>query len=100
MSIFWCSDALRILQRVEFALARGDRDFLRAQFGLRLLQAGLQRGLLALQAPLRRLIRRPVPGAARRASEFGNLIFAAEDGGGAFAVPLPFSSRRCRHRGG
>ena len=46
--------ALGILQRIELAFARGDGHFLGAQFGLRLLQAGLQLGLLALQrAPLR-----------------------------------------------
>ena len=33
---------LGILQRVELAFVRGDGDFLGAQFGLRLLQAGLQ----------------------------------------------------------
>ena len=34
--------ALGILQRVELAFVRGDGDFLGAQLGLRLLQAGLQ----------------------------------------------------------
>jgi hypothetical protein len=37
------------LQRLELAFARGDGHFLFAQFGLRLLQAGLQLGLLAQQ---------------------------------------------------
>ena len=41
--------ALGILQRVELAFVRGDGHFLGAQFGLRLLQAGLKFGLLALQ---------------------------------------------------
>ena len=38
-----------ILQRLELAFARGDGHFLLAQFGLRLLQAGLQFRLLAQQ---------------------------------------------------
>ena len=46
--------ALGILQRVELAFVRGDGHFLGAQFGLRLLQAGLQLGLLALQRALAR----------------------------------------------
>ena len=41
--------AAGILQRIELALARGDGDFLLAQFVLRLLQAGLQFRLLAQQ---------------------------------------------------
>ena len=48
--------ALGILQCVEFAFMRGDGDFLRPQFGLRLLQAGLQARFAQLwSAPLRRL---------------------------------------------
>ena len=46
---FLVQHALGILQRLELAFVRGDGDFLRAQFRLRLLQAGLQRRLLALQ---------------------------------------------------
>ena len=40
---------LRILQRVELALVRGNSHFLRPKFLLRLLQPGLKLGLLALQ---------------------------------------------------
>ena len=46
--------ALRVLQRVELAFVGGDGHFLGAQFGLGLLQAGLQLGLLALQRALAR----------------------------------------------
>ena len=40
------------LEGVEFALVRGDGDFLAAQFRLRLLQAGLKPGLFAQQRAL------------------------------------------------
>ena len=40
---------LGILERVELAFMRGDGHFLGAQFDLRLLQPGLNLGLLALQ---------------------------------------------------
>jgi hypothetical protein len=45
-----------IFQRLEFALARGDGHFLRAQFRLGLLQTGLQLRLFAASAPFCRLI--------------------------------------------
>ena len=46
---FLVQQPVGILQRVEFAFARGDGHFLLAQFRLRLLQAGLQFRLLAQQ---------------------------------------------------
>ena len=46
---FLVQQPVGILQRVELAFARGDGDFLLAQFRLRLLQAGLQFRLLAQQ---------------------------------------------------
>ena len=82
MSIFWCKHALRILQRVEFALARGNGDFLRAQFRLRLPASWLASSVCSLcNAPLRRLISLTCfLQCAERRLQFGDLIFASENG--------------------
>ena len=80
---FLQEEAGRILQGVEFALAGGDGHFPGAQFGLGLLQAGLQLGLLAEQRAF-------APAdfgdvllqGSRRAVQVGDLVFAAEDGSG------------------
>ena len=74
-------EASRILQRVELTFARGNGDLLRAQFALRLLQAGLQRGLLAQQrffAAVRNVDLVLQPG--QLTLQPGDLILPAEDG--------------------
>ena len=77
---------LRSLQRVEFALMRGDGHFLLAQFGLRLLKTGLQRSLFTEQ---RALVAAQFIDLFLRLGDlrfqFGDLIFAAEDGAGGLA---------------
>ena len=78
-----------VFQGLELALARGDGDLPRAQFGLRLLQAGLQLRLLAQE---RALLPAGVADAflqgAGGLAQFGDLIFAAQDGGGRPAVAV------------
>ena len=77
------------MQRVEFTLACGDGHFVSAQFRLCLLQAGLQSGLLALESALAlaELSDHFVKFAESRL-EFGNLVFATENGGRPFAVAV------------
>jgi hypothetical protein len=82
-------DATRVLEGVELALVGGDGDFLGAQFGLGLLEAGLEFGLLRLQGAL-------VSAGftdlflelGELALEFGDLVLTGENRG-----------RPCWHRG-
>ena len=77
----------RGFERLELTLARGDGDFLRAQISLGLLEAGLQRGLLALERAL--LVADAVRlrlGLLNLRLESGNLVLAAQDGGRGFPV--------------
>ena len=90
---FLVQQPVGILQRVEFALARGDGDFLLAQFRLRLLQAGLQFRLLAQQRAAFAAASSATRScnSASSACKFGDLVFAAENGSRApCRLPLPF----------
>ena len=83
--------ALRVLQRVELAFVGGNGHFLGAQFGLRLLQAGLQLGLLALQRALAAadfgdLLLQLRPAAARSSAIW---FFRPRMEAGALPSPLP-----------
>ena len=80
-------EAIGIVQRIELALARGDGDFLLAQFHLRLLQGGLQIGLLA--QPRGALLGRLGDMAVKFRQfhlQLGDLIFAAQNRGRRLAI--------------
>ena len=77
---FLVQQPVGILQRVELAFARGDGDFLLAQFRLRLLQAGLQFRLLAQQRAAAAAHLGDAHLDFRQfAVQFGDLVFAAEN---------------------
>ena len=75
-----------LAQGVEFALVGGDGEFLLAEFGLVLLEAGLDLGLFAEQGAfvaaggLDLILE-----AGELGLQFGDLVLAAENGGGALA---------------
>ena len=78
---FLVQQPVGILQRVELALARGDGDFLLAQFRLRLLQRRLQFGLLAQQrAAFAAHLGHAVLERGQFILQIGNLILAAQNG--------------------
>ena len=79
---FLVQQPVGILQRVELAFARGDGDFLLAQFRLRLLQARLQFRLLAQQrAAFAAHLGHAMLDFRQFAVQFGDLVFAAENRG-------------------
>ena len=80
---------LRALQGVEFAFVGGDGHLLGAQVGLRLLKAGLELGLLALEGALgaaefrHLLVQRGEIG-----PQPGNLVFPPQDGSRGLAIAV------------
>ena len=77
------------MQRIEFAFARGDGDFLLAQFRLGLLQARLKFGLLRQQrAPLAAGLGHAFLEFRQLILQFRDLIFAAENGRRRFGIAV------------
>src|ERR1035437_2116100 len=91
---FLVQQAVGILQRLELALARGNGNFLLAQFRLRLLQTGLQFRLLAQQrAALAARLGDEILQFVQFSLKFGNLVFTAENGTRCLAVAV-FADRK------
>src|SRR5207245_1726136 len=86
---FLVEQALRVFQSIELAFMSGNGHFLGAKLGLRLLQAGLKLGLLALQGSF------PLTGRAylivqpgESSLQFRNLVLPAQNRSGGFSVAV------------